>query len=47
MKCRICEIEDVTVNDNNPLCDGCWFGMRMCTEERIQDMKAKGMEIER
>ena len=47
MKCKICEIEDEIVNENNPLCDGCWYGMRLDPEEWKKRLNAKGIEIER
>ena len=47
MKCRICEVEDESVDKNNPTCDGCWYGMRLCTDKWLKEMKAKGIEVKR
>ena len=47
MKCKICDKEDESVDENNSICDGCWYGMRLDPEAWKEQIKAKGIEIER
>ena len=47
MECEICEKEDGEVNENNPLCDFCWYGMRMDPEGWKAELAKQGIEVER
>jgi hypothetical protein len=45
LKCSICDNE---VEDNEGgVCDRCWYGMRMATEQWIASLKEEGIEVER
>lgn len=47
MKCEICEREDESVDENNKLCDRCWYGMRMAPEEWKKELESEGITAER
>ena len=47
MKCEICEREDTGATEEWPVCDRCWYGMRLDPERWKEELKEEGIEVER
>jgi len=44
-RCKICRIR--LTEEEAGTCDPCWYGMRLDAKNWIEDLKARGIEVER